>query len=658
MEDKIRYISPAELMRRIGHDDRWLEFSKTHDNCFANIASMAPVRSGEHLVYPRIAEKEMAKANISSPRSRKSVLTSKNALGAHFSWLWNKMQNTDKSGYPGVQQTSPIDYKDMSSMSAVPGSGIKPDGVFVLSDNYAPLSFRTAHMVLVTAWHSFDKTVPADVLGLLGDCALHMWTEQLAIVYIPLLLLLGEQLLLVIFTRRRVYIACLGPILSSYGDTDTNAIRRTLRLLWFFSTIDSIFKQQNDVEGNFPGIRFLAPDKNGTTKINRTHNQTGSGYARIRGRIRRPVHIFGRISYLYRVTYEGKDAVLKFTFMPANQLLESAVYQVLKDSCKGLIPEVYASGVTKLDRLGYRPMFLITEYCGVPVDRFAQDHRFKQLAQTYAEEAICRTIKQSSNCIAKAHSAGVVHQAITPESMLIGDNGKIRIVGWGQSGLRTDIDIKDMKSIERTWRFSRRNILIDEPNHSTMVGLTTSIQRFLGTASRDLMHDLESVFYVALYALAMANGNIDDSKPLPRGFCLSKGHPAVAAAAARVKCLSGGKSYLDDFGVPSSDSVTTTMLNAMYRFLFFENGTFIAGSLLTDPGRKRVPDTDVASGFMDAQLLQPEETGKLLEPAAKATTTTMKETTSSSAHTAKRKLADDDQNNKQPAAKRARADVI
>ncbi|KAJ2401206.1 hypothetical protein GGI23_001547 [Coemansia sp. RSA 2559] len=104
--------------------------------------------------------------------------------------------------------------------------------------------------------------------------------------------------------------------------------------------------------------------------------------------------MFGRISFLYRVTFEGKDAVLKFTYMPVTQLPEGAVYQLLDESCKGLIPEVYASGVIAHDRFGYRPVFLITEYCGVAVDKFAQDQKPNYQYQTHLERLLCNAINQ------------------------------------------------------------------------------------------------------------------------------------------------------------------------------------------------------------------------------------------------------------------------
>ncbi|KAJ1907956.1 hypothetical protein LPJ81_000413 [Coemansia sp. IMI 209127] len=359
--------------------------------------------------------------------------------------------------------------------------------------------------------------------------------------------------------------------------------------------------------------------------------------------------MFGRISYLYRVTFESKDAVLKFTYMPVTQLPEGAVYQLLKESCKGLIPEVYASGVIAHEWSGYRPVFLITEYCGVAVDRFAQAQRSNYQTLDHVEGLICNAIKRSSNCIAKAYSVGVLHRNIAPKNILIKDEC-VKIVGWGSSRLRTDTEVNGIAALGRTWRFNTEAVLAEELQYDTVIYASsfTSIQVFLGTSSRDLMHDLESLFYVALHSLATFNGNVGDNKPSPYRPSLHEGR---LTAAARIGCLSNEASYLQNFGVAGCHLAMAKVFDAMYRFLFFSSGVFIAGSFLTDPNRKRVRDVGVASGFMDSRLLlSPKEAGDLLVPLGQEITRAGGE--ASLVRADKRRNSDGDQNN--PVAKRPR----
>ncbi|KAJ1781034.1 hypothetical protein LPJ59_007135, partial [Coemansia sp. RSA 2399] len=79
MANKVRYVTTSALMQRLGLDEQWLKFSETYDECFADIASTAPKRSGEHLVYPEKVSSEMVEAKIASC-SGKSTRSSREAL--------------------------------------------------------------------------------------------------------------------------------------------------------------------------------------------------------------------------------------------------------------------------------------------------------------------------------------------------------------------------------------------------------------------------------------------------------------------------------------------------------------------------------------------------------------------------------------------------
>ncbi|KAJ2570416.1 hypothetical protein IW140_002316 [Coemansia sp. RSA 1813] len=620
----VKYVTPLHLIEQLGVLDLYIKFDDAAkgsgslaDNSddtgiFAELASAAPRRSGEHLIYPAKTANRMVEACISDS-SGKSICSSKTALAAHFKWLFERMRNADKSKWPGIQQQSSLVYDDLQC-KPIPGSNTKPDGLFFLR-HCGSTALQAAQMVLVAKPVSLDDgLLPANIVGELGDYVLHMWTEQFTRIYVPILLLHGEKLSLVVFMRSGVVlVACLGPVISSNSRTELVIIKRTLRCLWFFATLGSSkFGHVCDIPSEYLGIRFATPNNDGFTNISLALSTTGKRIAGMREWIQGPVRLFGRVSYLYRVTFESKDAVLKFTWMSVHQLPEGAVYQLLNERCKAFIPEVYASGIVEKDWLGYQLVFQITEYSGIPIDLCIREYKHGGRTQSYMEETICNTLKESSNCVAKAYLAGILHRDISYRNILIKD-GKTKIVSWGLSRLHRDIGIKHIKSAERTWRFDLETVLREEPKYDALADMnfSMSIQVLLGTLSRNLTHDLESIFYIALYALTLVEATVDSYKYTPIGFHFVGNHPT---AAARVGCLSSANSYRQCFGVSKCLPATAMVLNSMHRFLFFKNGVFIAGAFLTDPNKWHLPDIDEASGFMNAKLLQPERIGDFQAP--------------------------------------------
>ncbi|KAJ2513513.1 hypothetical protein GGI11_004378 [Coemansia sp. RSA 2049] len=289
--------------------------------------------------------------------------------------------------------------------------------------------------------------------------------------------------------------------------------------------------------------------------------------------------------------------------MSTGLLPEGATYQLLKNKCKDLIPEVYASGVVEQDRFGYRLDFMIIEYCGETIEELARKRRLSNDNPEGFETIVCSTIGQASACIAKAYSVGVIHRDISTGNIAI-KNGKTKVIDWGLAGLLDNVKITGINRIEKAWHFSRAKILFKEAMSSLIVGtpLFMSIQTLLGTRSRGLMDDIESMFYVALYALGVFYGTIDDYS-LPSG---SQCNDEETKSVSRLGCLMDKDTYLEQFGTLHCQQATTAVLNSMYKFLFYEKDINIAGRLLGDKDRERHVDIDFARGFMDASLLLPD----------------------------------------------------
>ncbi|KAJ2655328.1 hypothetical protein IWW48_005587 [Coemansia sp. RSA 1200] len=294
---------------------------------------------------------------------------------------------------------------------------------------------------------------------------------------------------------------------------------------------------------------------------------------------------------LFRTTYEGKDAVLKLAWMPNAFLPEGAAYQLLKNKCKDLIPEVYASGVIEQDRFGYRLDFMVIEHCGETIGELAHKHRLAYGNPEEFEVIVCSAIRQTSACIPKAYSAGVLHRDISIGNIVI-KNGKTKVIDWGFAKLLDNVEIVGISDVEEAWHFSRVEISFKQAMSSFILGtsLFMSIQSLLGTMSRGLMGEIESVFYVALYSLGVFYGTIDNYS-LPYGFqYIDTETPAVA----RSGCLMYDNTYLEHFGIFHCQEATTAVLNSMYKFLFYKKDKNIAGMLLEDKDRERHANIDFA----------------------------------------------------------------
>ncbi|KAJ2217864.1 hypothetical protein EV179_000007 [Coemansia sp. RSA 487] len=599
LKGNIDYVSFLQLMDSLGLAGRSSKFNKEAEGLFTDLAKKAPKRLEKHLKYPKEALTEMREAGVAD-LTGKSLETSERALTKHFEQLWEQMQCVDKTRWPGIEKKSSLKYIDFQN-KAVSGSKTKPDGLFISKTN-EDRSYQAAHMAMEAKWSVYESNVPLKVIGQLGDYALQIWAEQATRIFVPIFLLHGGKLWLVVSTRRGLMISPLGSVIFVDKHVELAGIENALKRLWFFATLRaSEFGHVCEILDDFVGFAFSEPKNSDTTKISLAQPPTDDGIGVIRKRISRPVRIIRRSSYMYRVTFEGKDAVLKLTWVPVSRFPEGAAYQLLEEHCKGLIPEVYASGVIEHDRFGYRLEFLVVEYCGVTIDEFAQSHKSNDRKQKILERVVCDAVKRSSECIAKAYSAGVLHRDISSGNIAI-KNGKAKVIDWGYAKLRDDIAIEGIDLIEEKWRFSRVEVAEEEARHDSITGtsLFMSIQVLLGASSRGLIHDMESIFYVALHSLAISNGSLDKDKSPPLGFCFVGNS---MTAAARIGCLVSRTAYLKHFGVSGCLPITTAVLNSMYKFLFHENNQFIAGDFLEDADMQRSADTTLASGFMDSGLV-------------------------------------------------------
>ncbi|KAJ2503213.1 hypothetical protein GGH96_000462 [Coemansia sp. RSA 1972] len=530
-----------------------------------------------------------------------SIGKNEQALTDHFSWLWEHMKVLPKPDIPGVNQQSPYDLA-YYQIKPVPGSSLQHVGLFVRQD-ITEETFATAHIILEAEWATCENGFAEADLGQIGDYVLRMGTEQYTRTFVPVLLLHGGNVTLMVFARQDVYVAQLGPLCvrqSRYHATSCTKIAKTMCKIWFILTLStSVFGNICKVTNDDSDLQFLTGSD--VTQVERTADYSGNNVVQLEERIDRPVKIFGRTSYMYRSIFAGRSTILKLAWTPTLCYPEGAGCSIISEACNGYIPEVYLSGVLVENLFGYRLEFLVLEDCGIPIDTYAIWCRNEGTTAENFSATLAKSIKTISECLAKAYAAGVLHRDISTGNIAIKD-GQARLIDWGCSRARSDIDIPNLDEIERLFAFDNKTASKEERQHDSLTGtrLFASVQMLMGRTGRSLMHDLESLFFVGLYTLAKFQGSIDPkSDKLPLGFRYIGNEET---AAIRVGCLSVDKNYLSKFGIRDCPDVLARVFDSMYQTLFMHNARYIGGQLLDDCDYERIIDLDIASKFMDTQI--------------------------------------------------------
>ncbi|KAJ2808973.1 hypothetical protein H4R20_000481 [Coemansia guatemalensis] len=310
---------------------------------------------------------------------------------------------------------------------------------------------------------------------------------------------------------------------------------------------------------------------------------------------------------MYKCEHINSDtvgkAILKLTWSPIYRLPEGAAFQFIRSACGGLIPEVYSSGVLVPDLFGYRLEYAVIEDCGETLEQYANCcHESKDIDSTTFYAKMAEVVRSISNCLAKAYSAGVLHRDIFPGNIAIDRNDNIKLIDWGCARLRADITISNIDDIARRWSYTLDDDVHSEIRHDSLTGThpSMSIQVLGGCTKRSLLHDLESVFFTMLYALAAFEKEIGDkNEDRSLGFSYL-GHKETAAL--RVGCLASSKYYCMQFGVTNCSDDIKDVLDAMYNALYYQNGQYIGGDLLEHPDWDRSIRPSQVSGFMDSNL--------------------------------------------------------
>ncbi|KAJ1855180.1 hypothetical protein LPJ76_003499, partial [Coemansia sp. RSA 638] len=454
-------------------------------------------------------------------------------------------------------------------------------------------------MVIEAKLASHTESLPDVVLGQLAEYARTVWTEQPTRIFVPVILLHGANMTLFVFARSGYYRVEMGTYLFTNAvrpQYKALAIMRFLQKLWFLIIQPpDRFGHFADVSIDYKSLRFLGSVLDSKVEV------AGSGKTldvKLGDRIARDVPLIRRTAYLIKATYCNKPVVLKYSWTPVDRLPEGAVYRVLELHEVSCLPKIYSSGILVKNFFGYRLEYLLMEDCG----ESAESHFFRtpgplasldQINSTCV--AIADVINRTVSCLAEAAKAGVLHRDISTGNITI-CNGQVRVIDWGYAKL-TQPDAPEIKDIADEWGFDLGNVTKNEIIHDGMTGtpLFMSIRVLLGRSTRSVIDDIESLFYVAMYALS----HLSEGPSASSAFKVQDNN---TAAYVKLGLVIRRKSYLKIFGVKECSDEVRAQLDLLYQLLFCRNGQFIGEELAEEEAEVRVVDTSIMRKIIGSGL--------------------------------------------------------
>ncbi|KAJ2498725.1 hypothetical protein GGH96_004083 [Coemansia sp. RSA 1972] len=295
--------------------------------------------------------------------------------------------------------------------------------------------------------------------------------------------------------------------------------------------------------------------------------------------------------------------ILKYSWTPVDRLPEGAVYRVLESHNVSCLPKTYSSGILVKNLFGYRLEYLLMEDCGESIEsRFL---KIQELCRgriyawpNYARSAyanIINIVYQTVACLVETENAGVLHRDISAGNITI-SKGQVRVIDWGCAKL-TQTDMPEIKDIANEWGFDLDEVTKNENNHDGMTGtpIFMSIRVLLRRWTRDLLDDIESLFYVAMYALS----HLSEGPSAYPGFNVQDNK---TAAFIKLGSIISRKSYLETFGVKNCLDDVKAQLDALYQLLFCRNDQFIGEKLVEDEADVRSIDTSIMCKLIGSDL--------------------------------------------------------
>ncbi|KAJ2805560.1 hypothetical protein H4R21_001215 [Coemansia helicoidea] len=308
--------------------------------------------------------------------------------------------------------------------------------------------------------------------------------------------------------------------------------------------------------------------------------------------------MLGRLVYVHKATYGKRKAILKLAWTPVSRQPEGAVYDALAAKGVGDVPEVFDSGILCKDMFGYRLEYIILQDCGETLDEhLAKLHADDEDEDDDVIEAkLIRAIQRVSACLVRAWNAGIIHRDISTGNIAV-DGNKVAVIDWGYAKVCEWTGLED---VAQRWDIDFEEICEVESTYDKQAGtpIFMSIGLLFGRGKRDVYDDLESLFYVALYAIGgLDNKKIDNA----HGFQF---YSSKNLALVRASVLGNRNRYLERFDVIGIGNDLQKVLDAMHQCLFWTHSGYIGDNLWEDEYFRREPDWQLAAEFMDRETVQ------------------------------------------------------
>ncbi|KAJ2068317.1 hypothetical protein GGI03_000020 [Coemansia sp. RSA 2337] len=577
-----------ELLRQLGLESAHRDYETATGDIFDNIASYVPTigsaslgeRSGDEALE---SKKTYVKKLMDVVQLMRGQAAEAGALPKHYARMpYNVLDRMDH-----FVDDEPFPQSDVSFV-------FNGQGEMTFSDVYIALKAEEC---------ANGPDAYCNHIGQLADYALALWKRQPTRTFIPVLFLHGHQLDLLVFTRRGYFWAGIGPVLFTDHCVDRDSlsvkIGLSLRCLWFLLTLPAgklgfLFDFSFDSWATPCRLRIDASTFPATVEETRDSDDT---VVFVKELIKRPVQITGRCSYLFNAKYGDEEVVLKLAWTCTHRLPEGAVYRVLEARGVPNIPKIYKSGVIIKDFDGYRLEVLVMEHCGTPIVEHILRMPKDPLSISRVDRLVKDSIRGVLETLTEALAADILHRDISPGNIAIKD-GAAYVIDWGCAKFLlppADLDLR--AEIAKHWSFNWDKVLATENGKDSSTGtpLYMSTRLLLKARTRSIYDDLESLLYVILDALSnRPRTGKPDVQPL--GFAFFNGS---SIAMTRITCTQSGSLFRHYFGASlPMESTLGGVLDAMRRFLFFDNGTHLVGRILEMKDFPRSFNNKAAKTFM------------------------------------------------------------
>ncbi|KAJ2591229.1 hypothetical protein H4R99_006833, partial [Coemansia sp. RSA 1722] len=616
------------FIRELGLDMRYRQFVDNNRSLFEYLPSLSPRVQNKAVHF----DKKKDGTNSYEPKYAKAtqgITRHEPKLVACFLELLNAMsRKVELSNAPN----SLYKYKDHQN-SDIGDTGLRPDIAFYLEDDVRE-AMGAIHMVLEAKIGRFPGSLDSDDLGQILDYVQDIWKTQITRKFVPVLFLHGELLSLFVFYRNKFVRVDLGQVFCDSENPNSRKlalINATLMKLHFLLMLPpGDFGHICDFAEPLSLLYFLSPysvtvavDEQSVDPTNKgksvddgvqvepalatvsARNEAGSVEFIIDNMLERDVSLQGRIACIVNGQLEGRMVVLKLSWTAENRLPENALYDILlRNQIKG-VPEMRSRGLICRGFHGYRLEYMVMDNCGVSLSKALENiHSMDNV--TFFTDAVKSIISQVTACLVSAFAVGIVHRDISDGNIAVKvEVGQVdaRVIDWGYAK-DANWNSDSSKNVGQRWCYDSAKIGKNEEAHDPFTGTPKymSICALFGNRYRNAFTDIESLFYVVLDALRGIYGHSKTGKD-PAGFSFHK--KLVILGHIRVSCLLSEDNWLANFGINKAD-IPLDLLNvlqAMRRFLFFENGTYVGSHLADEPQYMYCIDKVSARLFMDEDTL-------------------------------------------------------